>query len=371
MNTKITVLQTIRQGKIGGGESHVLSLLSRLDLDTMRPVVISFTEGEMVDILREKGITTYVVPTTKPFNPLVIGKVFNIIKKEGVQLIHAHGTRAASNTLRAAKKAGVPIIYTVHAWSFHPGLSKWMYKLRVLSEKYITQRVDQTICVSHENKELGERLIGLKNGKVIENGVDFLKFDHLIPPNGLRNKYNIPKEAFLVGYIVRMTKQKDPMTLLRAIDLIKRKELNIHFLLVGDGDLKPKMLDYISDRNLTEIIHFQNFSQDVPNVLANIDAYVLPSLWEGLPIGALEAMAMEKTVIVSNAEANLELVENEVNGLVITRGDDLGLAEAIERVYHDAAIKQHLAERGRHHVMNKYGLDVMADKVEATYLDLV
>lgn len=371
MTQKTTILQTIRQGKIGGGESHVLSLLSRLDMEKVRPVVISFTEGEMVDILKENGITTYVVPTTKPFNPFVTNKVFDIIKKENVQLVHAHGTRAASNTLWAAKKAGVPIIYTVHAWSFHPGLSKLMYKLRVLSEKYITKKVNQTICVSYENQELGERLLGLKKSKVIENGVDFTKFDHTISPNGLRKKLNIPKDIFLVGYIVRMTKQKDPLTLLKAINLIRQKGLGIHFLLVGDGDLKPKMLEYIQDNNLEDIIHFQDFSQDVPNVLANIDVYVLPSLWEGLPIGALEAMAMEKTVIVSDAEANLELVENKVNGLVITRGDHQGLAEAIEKVYIDEGLLKNLAKEGRHHVTNKYGLNVMTNKVEATYFDFV
>ena len=150
---KITILETIRQGKIGGGESHVLSLISKIDQTKFRPVVLSFSDGEMVDILREMGITTYVIHTNKPFNLLLTNQVIEILKKEQVDIVHAHGTRPPSNSFYAAKKMNIPLLYTVHAWSFHHSLSPLMYKIRVLSEKFLTKKAHKTICVSYVNQK--------------------------------------------------------------------------------------------------------------------------------------------------------------------------------------------------------------------------
>src|SRR5688500_7348581 len=94
---KIKILQGIRQGKIGGGESYLLSLVENLDRALFEPVVLSFTEGPMVERLRKLGIKTYVLFTEKPFDFRVWKGVQEIIKQEKIDILHAHGTRAASN----------------------------------------------------------------------------------------------------------------------------------------------------------------------------------------------------------------------------------------------------------------------------------
>src|SRR5690348_7762735 len=116
---KIRILEGIRQGKIGGGESYLLSLVENLDRDRFEPVVISFTDGPMVERLRSQGITTYVIYTETPFDVRVWKRVQKVMADESIDLVHAHGTRAASNMFWAAKKKGLPFIYTCHAWSFH------------------------------------------------------------------------------------------------------------------------------------------------------------------------------------------------------------------------------------------------------------
>lgn len=370
MDQRITVLQTIRQGKIGGGESHVLSLVSQIDTTKFRPVVLSFTEGEMVDILKKKGIPVYVIPTTKPFNFFVTSKVVEIIKKENVQLIHAHGTRATSNTFYAAKKANIPIIYTVHAWSFHPSLHPLVYKARVFSEKLLTQKVNQTICVSYVNQQEGQTLFQLDNSRVIPNGVDVQKFNYQEQFSDIRTELGIPPDDFLVGYIVRMTKQKDPMTLLRAIKRVLSQKGNISFLLVGDGELKPDMEKFIVENSLQDVIFFENFRSDIPRILSAIDLYVLPSLWEGLPIGVLEAMAMQKKIIVSDAEANKELIKNNNNGIVFPRQKAEDLANSILQMYDDTSQAEILAIKARETIYEKYTLDKMVGKIEKTYFEL-
>ncbi|WP_315816901.1 glycosyltransferase [Paraflavitalea speifideaquila] len=100
---KIRILETIRQGQIGGGESHLLSLVENLDKDRYEPVVLSFTEGPMVDRLKAMGIQTEVIYTEKPFDISKWKRVKAFIEANNIQLVHAHGTRANSNVFWATK----------------------------------------------------------------------------------------------------------------------------------------------------------------------------------------------------------------------------------------------------------------------------
>src|SRR5574344_1375692 len=108
--SKIRVLEVIRQGDIGGGESHLIDLVNGFE-SNIEPVVLSFSSGQMIENLSINNITCHVIKTKLPFNLL--------IKKEKIDIIHAHGTRAASNMLFASSITKLPLIYTVHGWSFH------------------------------------------------------------------------------------------------------------------------------------------------------------------------------------------------------------------------------------------------------------
>ncbi|HXB90916.1 MAG TPA: glycosyltransferase, partial [Puia sp.] len=91
---KIRILEGIRQGKIGGGESYLLGLVEHMDRSRFEPVVLSFTDGPMVERLRAKGIPAHVIHTEKPFDVRVWGKVKSLLEREEIDIVHAHGTRA-------------------------------------------------------------------------------------------------------------------------------------------------------------------------------------------------------------------------------------------------------------------------------------
>src|SRR5438270_10217169 len=155
---KIKVLEGIRQGKIGGGESYLLSLVENLDKSKFEPIVLSFTDGPMIEKLKSFGIKTYVIHTEKPFDVCVWKKVEKLIEKEQVDVVHAHGTRANSNMYWAAKKKHLPLVYTCHAWSFHVDQNPIKKKLRILGEQFLTRKADVNICGSKANKETGKQL---------------------------------------------------------------------------------------------------------------------------------------------------------------------------------------------------------------------
>lgn len=115
---KIRVLETIRQGKIGGGESHVLDLVKSMDSDLFEPVVLSFTDGPMVQALTAIGIPVHVIASEKAFDISIWKKVRKFLADQRIDIVHVHGTRANTNVMWAARRLGLPLIYTIHGWSF-------------------------------------------------------------------------------------------------------------------------------------------------------------------------------------------------------------------------------------------------------------
>lgn len=310
---KIKVLEVIRQGQIGGGESHLIDLISGFGPE-INPVVLAFTPGHMIDLLKERGITCYVVETSHAFDPSVIRQIRDIIRKEDIQLVHAHGSRAASNMILVSKTMKLPMIYTVHGWSFHQDQSFFVRKLRIISEKIICAMSRKIICVSESNRLTGQKAFGLHHATVIENGINLQKFN---PENSFKNvraDFGIQPEDFVVGFIGRATAQKDPLTFVKSVESAHIRENRIKGLFIGDGDLKDSVMEYIASHQLDKIIYTSGFRTDIPDLLNAIDIFCLPSLWEGLSIALLEAMAMKCAVLVTPTDGTSEIIKDGVNG---------------------------------------------------------
>lgn len=367
---KIKVLETIRQGKIGGGESHVLDLVEELDKSIFEPVVLSFTAGPMIDRLKAMGIKTYVVHTEKPFDVTKWQQVKQILIDEQIELVHAHGTRANSNVFWAASQLKLPVVYTVHGWSFHPDQNPLVRFVRVKSEKFLAQRANVTICVSDNNQRDALKEFKLPNSIVIKYGINLKKFNPQNTFKDVRAEYGIDDHTTVVGYIARITVQKDPFTLMKAIAKVPQA-LNVKFLVIGDGDLKPNMLKLAKELGIESRIIFSNFRQDVPDVLNAIDIYCLPSLWEGLPIGLLEAMAMKKAIVASAVDGTKEVITDGKNGLLVSPQSPDALAAALTMLISDPALVDTFGEKAYEVMKEQFSVASMSRKVERIYTNLL
>jgi len=371
MTRKIKVLECIRQGKIGGGESHLLSLIEHLDRSVFEPVVLSFTDGPMIDRLTEMKVENHVIHTERPFDPGVWGKVKKFLKEKRIDLVHAHGTRANSNVLWAARSLGIPVVYTVHGWSFHQDQHPLVRNIRILGEKYLTSRSDLNISVSSSNQQSGKNYIRSFDSIVINNGIDNRKFDPDAHYPDVRAELGIPDGEVLVLFIARFTGHKQPLTLIDAFSRALASNPGMHLLMVGDGDQQARAVQIVNKLGLSHKVSFFSFRQDVPAVLAAADIFVLPSLWEGLPIGLLEAMAMGKAVIASNVDGTSEIVQDQVNGLLVDTGR---LAENLEKALlvlsRDPGLREKFGARAIETVRGKYNAAAMTRQIEATYTGL-
>lgn len=367
---KLKVLEVIRQGQIGGGESHLLDLIYFLDKEKIEPICLSFSDGEMIKRLTQMGVTCHVINTQKPFDLKVQSQIVKLIQDEHIQLVHAHGSRAASNVLYPVRKSHLPLVYTVHGWSFHDDQSFLVKKLRGWSEKLICHYANQVICVSESNKNTGREVFGLHNAIVIENGVNLVKFNPDGSHKNLRSEFGFSDSDFIVGFIARCTKQKNPLVFLAALERIHAVNPSVKGLFVGEGDMDEEVDAYIQQHQMSGYLYRSPFRTDVPDLLHIIDVYCLPSLWEGLSIALLEAMAMCKPIIATPTDGTKELLQHKKNGLVVPFNDAGAIVDAINSFCADRQLMETCAKTARLYVEECFNAQRVADSVLKIYLNL-
>ena len=363
-------MEVIRQGEIGGGESHLADLVELMDKTDYEPICLSFSDGEMITRLRKIGVKCYVVGTTKPFNISIQHRIIQIIKDEGVTIIHAHGTRAASNVLYPSTCLGLPLVYTVHGWSFHDDQSMFTYMLRKWSEKLICHYATRVICVSGGNAETGRKAFRLTDPIVVKNGVNLNKFYRGKKSLLRRNDFSFSDSDFVVGFIARCTKQKAPLDYLEAVRLAHHTDIRVKGLFIGEGDMDAEVDKFISANQMESYLFRSPFRTDVADILPLMDVYCLPSLWEGLSIGLLEAMAIGCAIIATPTDGTQEVIRNEQNGLIIPFSSPDKISVAILRLLTDENLRNKCGQNAAQLISEQYNAQRVADAVVDIYKNI-
>jgi glycosyltransferase involved in cell wall biosynthesis len=366
---KIRVLEAIRQGKVGGGETHILNLVEHIDTKRFEPVVLAFTHGKMMDTLDRMGVNHHVIPSEKAFDISTWSAVRRLLVREKIDIVHVHGTRANTNVYWAARMLRLPIIYTVHGWSFHDDQSWWVKKARIFVEKWITRAVNCTISVSNSNQVTGNKYIPRFDSVVIPNGINLSLYDPSRHFKDLRREWGLGPDVLIVGFVARMTAQKDPLSLIKAFPAAFKANQRAMLVLVGEGELKDACMQLAASLGIEHRVIFEKFRTDVPDILHAIDVFCLPSLWEGLPIGLMEAMAMRKAVLATEVDGSRELVDDGVNGLMCAPGDQQALEKGLVRLVTDPALRNRLGEAARQTIQNGFDVGNMTRKIESLYLE--
>lgn len=364
---KIKILNTIRQGSFGGGETYLFNLVTNLDKSKFEPVVLSFSKGAMVDELKKSGVKTYTLKTNKPFDFAVHPKVKRIMEKECIDLLHIHGTRAGSNSILPALKLNLTSIYTVHGWSFHTGLNTLTYFLRKLSEKFITKKSDLVVCGSQDNLTTGRNISPQANFKLVYNSIDSELYSPEKDVKNIREELGFSENDIIVLFIARLTYQKDPLTFINAAKIVLDKLPDAKFLIIGEGELKNNCISLSETLGIKEKIKFLPFRQDVKNILYSTDIFVLPSLWEVVPLALLEAMAMQKACIASNIQGTNEALRDGFNGSLFAMGNFVELADKITALINDKDLRKKFGIEARNTVVRQFDLKKLIKENEEIY----
>jgi glycosyltransferase involved in cell wall biosynthesis len=235
----------------------------------------------------------------------------------------------------------------------------------------LTQSATLNISVSNSNQQTGKRQLGRFSSKIINYGVDTTYFSPNSAQRHVREELGISPDLFLFGFLARMTIQKDPLCMIRAFKQVADKHPDTHLLMVGDGELRTDAENLSASLELTDRVTFAGFRQDVPDVLQALDVYCLPSLWEGLPIGLLEAMSMQKPVIASRVDGSSEPIQPGQTGMLVPPMQPDKLAEAMIYLYTHEKERNSMAHGARGVVQQNYSLGRMAKNIEDTYYQVL
>ena len=312
----VKILFIIRQAEFGGGETHIKYIFDSIDRELFVPVLVSLKEGFLSNYAKSLGINFYLLPKDSSDLLKNILRLIKIIKIENIKFIHAHGTKGAALVLIPAFLKWKKLIYTVHSFSFHSELSRLQYIFRKFVEWLICLYAYKVILVSESDYKIGN-FISQKKKILIKNGVDTSKYS---PSKNkkLREEMGYFQSDFVIGYFTRFTHQKNPFF---VIELIKslvnendKNNKNFKLFMIGDGELREKIIEKVTQFQLNKVVKILEPSYEIEIYLNVIDCYVLPSFWEGLPYGVLEAMACGVPVIASNIPNIGEIIESGENG---------------------------------------------------------
>lgn len=201
------------------------------------------------------------------------------------------------------------------------------------------------IAVSNAVKEslIRHQIIGSKID-VIHNSVDVSLFGNTIHDPSIRMQYDVPDKAFLFLFIGRLIHQKAVDVLIEAFAEV---EGDSYLLIVGQGKEQLALEAQVKKNGLGKRVIFAGVRNDVPQLLATTDCFVLPSRYEGLPLVLTEALAAGKPIIASDFEASVEMIVHRKNGLIVPREDIQKLSEAMKQVKNDTVLRSQLASEAK------------------------
>lgn len=282
-----------------------------------------------------------------------IWSLIQVLKSEKPDLILVHGYSTHLWAKIASAKAHIPIIHVEHNVEKYTWLRR---KILQWTDRY----TDAYVCVSQGvAKHLISQGADPRKIQVIYNGID---------PKEFAAVQKVEHPVFTVGMTARFSSQKDQLTLIKAIEYLrKQKKIELRLILQGSGKYKKKCEDYVKNHGLEEEITFE--TGRLTELASKVDLFVLATHYEGLPLVLAEAMAAGIPVIGTNVPGVDEIIKDGINGYLTPHQDWKALAEIIEN-WHQLHINPQglsLIEKGQETVKKRFSLDRMCRE----YRDLV
>jgi glycosyltransferase involved in cell wall biosynthesis len=365
----LRILYFIDSLNIGGAEMLLVSMLRTYQPDHDMHVVY-FTEGPLRAQIEEMGIPLTRISTRGIKDPTALPKAIQLARTFKPDVIHTHLSKSDIVGQMAGSMLGVPVrISTIHntdPWRMKALPSTFMKQVTGGAQKMIAvSTVVRDYVIEHGNLP-PEKIV------VVDNGIDLDKFDPAtVTPVDLNAEYGIDPDAPIVSVIGRLHPQKGHEYFLQSAKMIVDEMPEARLLIVGDGDLREGLEARRTELGLDDHVIFTGIRRDMPNLMAATDIVAFSSLYEGLPVTLLEAMAMER-VLVSTAVGGVpDVVVDHENGLLVPVEDAGAFAKACLEALRDADLRQSLGKAARETIRQSFDQRVMHQQILDMYTEIL
>ncbi len=360
----------------GGAARHVAHLSRGLLAHDWQPTVASPCDDNVFrQHLLERGCESIHWGGFQRVPVLPFLKLRTLLQSSDYDIVHVHGHRAAVLARAAAMsaKSRPPIVYTVHG--YHPPYYPKARSRMIVNtlERMQCSATGAYICVSPSTEADLVRAVPNAEIKsqVIYNAIPVKETsiaERRENRTRIRQALGINNEMFVLGTVARLQWQKGVDRLLEAFQWAGR-ETDV-LLIVGDGPDRRALQALARRMGLGKRCQFVGAQDNAAPFYHAIDLFVLPSLWEGLPLTVLEAWAANTPVVATDVPGSRDMIVDGVNGLLAQNSAD-GIAAAIHRFHKDNTLDSTLVRNGLESLERDYSLDDMVKKTEAVYENLL
>ncbi len=323
-----------------------------------------------VEIIREPSLTRNISPLEdwRALKALTL-----LFKERRYDIVHTHTSKAGYIGRLAARRAGVPIlVHTPHGHIFHGYFRLPVTRLFVMLERHAARFTDRIIALTPRGvEEHLEQGIGRREQYVpIFSGIDLSPYDTaLARREEMRRELGLRPTEILVGGVGRLEPVKGFAYLIQAARVVLGAAQDVRFILAGDGSLRPELTGRA--RPLGDRFRMLGLRNDVPDLMAAMDLFVLPSVNEGMGRVLLEAGAAGCPAVATAVGGVPDIVNQDETGVLVEPGSAKALADAILALVNDPEKRTRLGQAARKTVVPAYGLERMVARLEALYEELI
>lgn len=317
MNSRkpVRILQVVGGLYRGGIETWLMHILRHIDREQYRMDFMVHTSEACAYDEEVRALGSQIYPCLGKRRPWVYAQNFRrILREHGpYDVIHSHVHHYSGYVLRLAQEAGVPV-RIAHSHSSQSSVTVSDEQANVLRKLYlvmmkrwIRQHATYGLAASRKAAEalFGAEWDAVLNRKIFYYTIDLAPFRQPLDPAAVRAELGIPADAFVVGHVGTFTPVKNHSFLLEVAAELAKIEPKMRLVLVGDGYLRPSIEEQACKMGLAEQVLFTGLRSDVPRLMRGaMDVFVMPSLYEGLPIAGVEAQSAGIPAVLSDTITN-------------------------------------------------------------------
>lgn len=352
--------------RTGGAERQLSNYLLAADKREFRHTVMCLGDpGELAPEVERAGISVEVLRPRWRYAAWSLMRFVRWLRANDVVIIHTHMHAAALWGRVAGLLARTPVLVTTEH-----GKELWKGPIRLGIDRLLTRYTSRHIAVSRDGLELRlrrervapERIILIPNGVSVTSPESDSEISARV-----RRELGIAPDAPLLGSVGRVVAAKGYDHMLAALAELARDRPGLRWLVVGDGDQRPRLERTVSDLGLGQVVIWAGRRGDVPDLLQAMDVWVMSSLREGLPVALLEAMAAGKPIVATRVGGIPDAVRDGEHARLVPPADPRALADAIASCLDDVELASRLGRNARERVRGEYSIESIARRIEAVY----
>lgn len=366
----LPVLHVIARLPVGGVEQQLLTVVKHYDRERFTPLVCSLSDkGPIGAEIESAGIEVISLGSLRhTFSWATVTALARVMSERRVAVVRTHQYHANLYGRLAAIGARVPCVVA----SVHNAYTRDRKLHRRMINYILSRFTDRVVAVSESVRHDVMKYDHLPGDKVIviRNGIDVEAFQSR-ERSAVRSEFGIADGVPVVGTVGRLTPQKGHHSLIEAFARLAPDFPAAVLMVVGEGPLKEDLQGYAGRLGVADRVIFTGLRRDIPQLLAAMDVFVLPSLWEGMPNALIEAMASGKAAITTDFAFAREIVNSDRLGILVPPQDSNAIARSVASLLRDATRSKRLGEAARENVRLQFSITRTVDTYCSLFIEIM